>query len=545
MNRIYDFSSFSRLYEEEDKKEKPYESLLKQILSYLNTCYMSQIKLAKEPYDSKIMADLDLISKGPGTDSYKKILDNVKAALDKESPEATEASDAWNEAAQKLIAALEKLIEKLPDSKEGIDKTISDFINLQKQNLVNASKENKLKVQDTSKNESYSFLNEGVKDMLTTKRGLFNKITKQITITLALLKNSSSVPGMEDEVKKQQAKVDEIASSLAGKEIKDLDKDKLKENLEILASIPTEISKKSEELAKEDTANKEAAALFVDAVKSIENATEKDKIFSEKVKKDKEQEEADENWKKSAKEAIGFKKTIKKGEVKGKDKILANVQKEIGRVFKDVIKDSEVFKKFSEGKYAGDGFFGNNTEKVIIGLKKGFGMEDSSSDITEELLDKILSYSGPEKANESIMTGDIGRFLSFNSFEMITEKEKVKFDIEAFKTSTGESSKGSKESLPSVEQLKEKLDKMVAETYEKHKEGIDYILSKDFNPTEEGKKAFRGIFRSSWDEFKKFNDVQKKNTISMGFRNVLEPTTGIDKGIGKDVIDVYLKKENK
>ena len=202
MKKIYDFNSFSRIYEaEEEKKDKPYVSLLKQILSYLNTCYMSQLKLTEDPYDSKIMGDLDLVAKTPGVDSYKKILGNVKAALDKSSPEAKEASDAWNASGEKLLASLTKLYEKLPDSKDGINKTITDFINLQKQNLANASKENKLKPEE-KKNESYSFDFESLTEgLLSTKKGLFNKLSKEVTVNLALLKNSSSIPGMEEEVK--------------------------------------------------------------------------------------------------------------------------------------------------------------------------------------------------------------------------------------------------------------------------------------------------------------------------------------------------------
>jgi hypothetical protein len=542
MKKIYDFNSFSRIYEaEEEKKDKPYVSLLKQILSYLNTCYMSQLKLTEDPYDSKIMGDLDLVAKTPGVDSYKKILGNVKAALDKSSPEAKEASDAWNASGEKLLASLTKLYEKLPDSKDGINKTITDFINLQKQNLANASKENKLKPEE-KKNESYSFDFESLTEgLLSTKKGLFNKLSKEVTVNLALLKNSSSIPGMEEEVKKQQSKIDGIVSKISGKEVKDMEKKDLEEYLATLSTIPTEIAKKSEDLAKEDTANKEVAVLFIDAIKSIEAATEKDKVFSEKVKAD---EETDKNWKKSAKDAIGFKKTLKKEEIKdGKDKVLGKVQEEIIRAFKNDIKDSEVFKKFSEGKFAGDGYFGDNTQKVIKALKKGFGMDDETSDITEEFLDNVLSYRGKEgKSTNESLDFNIGRFKSFNSFETINEKKKIKFDVDAFKKALGEKS-ADKEKLPSVEDLRSKLEKMVSDTYGKHKEGIDYLMSKDFEPTEEGKKVFRGIFRAGWDAFKEYNETQKKNTLSMGFKTVLEPTTGIDKGIGKDVLDIYLKKE--
>ena len=161
MKRIYDFSSFSKIYEAEEAKGKPYLGLLKQILSYINTSYMSQLKLTGDPYDAKIIGDLDSVAKAPGVDSYKKILANVKSAVDGESPEAKSAGEAWSTAGEKFVSALAKIIEKLPDNKEEIGKSITDFVNLQKQNLQKSSQENDLKKEVDSaqkKNESFSKL---------------------------------------------------------------------------------------------------------------------------------------------------------------------------------------------------------------------------------------------------------------------------------------------------------------------------------------------------------------------------------------------------
>ena len=532
MKRIYDFSSFNRILEAEEVKEgKPYENLLKQILSYLNTSYMSQIKLAKEPYDSKIMGDLDLIIKSPGVDSYKKILSNVKSAVDSENPEAKEASDAWNIAGEKFVNSLAKIIEKLPNDKDNINKIIVDFLNLQKQNLQQAYKDNKLK-------ESYSYnpLNEG---LFKTKKGLLNKLAKEVTLNTALLKNYESIPGMEDSVAAQKTKIDGIVSKFASKKVDELEKDELEKDLELMATIPAEISKRSEDLAKEDTANKEASAIFVDGIKSLEDATAKDQKFSEKIKIEGEKEKSNSD---KFKKDLGFTKTIKKEEVgKKKNETVSKIQKAVITSFKDIIKDSEAFKKFSEGKFAGDGFFGDNTAKVIKGLKAGFGLKDDTSDITQELIDKISAYQNSKsgKTNESY---DFGRISSFDSFESMLEKENVKFDPEAFKKSTGEKVE-SKKGLPTVQDLKNTLENITKESYDKHKEAIDYIMDKDYTPTEGGKKLFRTIFRTSWDEFTKYNDIQKKNVLAKGFKDTLEPTLGKDTTITKDMIDVYLKKE--
>jgi hypothetical protein len=544
MKRIYDFSSFSKLYEAEGDKEKPYLGLLKQILSYINTSYMSQLKLTGDPYDAKIIGDLDSVAKTPGVDSYKKILANVKAAVDTESPEAKSAGEAWSAAGDKFISALGKIIEKLPNNKEEIEKSITDFVNLQKQNLQKSSQENDLKkeVEAAQKNEgilhfSTEEINEGI---FTGKKGKIKDIAKEITVVNSILKDMSSIPGMESEVKKYQDEVTKISAEV-GKMVdmkrKDIDKDKLEELAGRLSEIPTLLTKKSEELAKEDATNKEAAAIFVDALKSLEDAKEKDKAFVEKIKADKETED---NRNKSAKDAIGFKGTIKMEDVKDKkNETVKAFQQEVIKSFKDIIKGSENFKKFSEGKYAGDGYFGENTAKVIKGMKAGFGMKDTSSDITDEFLNNVFSFKSSEKKNESL---SYGRFESFSSFESLNEA-KVKFDVNKFLEATGEKKAEEKKDLPKPDAFKDKLKGMVDETYKNNKEAVDYILSKDFEPTEGGKKFFRNIFRSSWDNFSNYTDDQKKNAVSMGIRTTLIPVTGVDK-VTKADIDFYLKSKD-
>jgi len=542
MKRIYDFSSFSKIYEAEENKEKPYLGLLKQILSYINTSYMSQLKLTEDPYDAKIIADLDSVAKAPGVDSYKKILANVKAAVDKDSAEAKAAGESWTAAGEKFIAALGKIIEKLPDNKEEIEKSITDFINTQKQNLQSSSKENDLKKEVeqalSKKNESFEYLNEGV---FSGKKGKIKDISKEITVVMSILKDMSAIPGMQADVKKYQDEVTQLSAEV-GKMVdmkrKDIDGDRLEEIAAKISEIPTLLSKKSESLAKEDETNKEAAALFVDALKSLEAATENDKKFVEKAKEEKETED---NWNKSAKDAIGFKGTVKQDDVKGKkNQVVKSFQEEVIRKFKDIIKGSEDFKKFAEGKFAGDGYFGDNTAKIIKGLKAGFGMDDKTSDITDEFLNKVFSYSGSTKQNESF---SFGRFKSFTDFEEINEA-KVKFDVNKFLEATGEKkAEEKKKDLPTPGELLDELKKTVDEVYSDNKEGIDYILGKDFEPSEEGKKLFRTIFRTSWDNFSKYNETQKKNTVAMGLKSTIIPTTGVKKGIDKDLLDIYLKKE--
>jgi hypothetical protein len=548
MKRIYDFSSFASLYEAEEAKEKPYLTLLKQILSYINTSYMSQLKLTEDPYDAKIIKDLDSVAGAPGPDSYKKILANVKSAVDASDPAAKAAGEAWSAAGEKFVSALEKMLEKLKDNKESLDaanKSIADFIATQKQNLQKASQDNDLKKDveaGEKKNEglSYEDLNENI---FTGKKGMIKNIAKEVTVVSSILRDMAAIPGMEAEAKKYQDEVTKISADMGGlldKKNSEIDKEELKKAADRLAEIPTLLAKKSEEIAKEDTANKEAAAIFVDALKSLEAAKTADQAYVEKSEAAAKEEKA---WNDSAKSTIGFKGTVKMEDTKGKkNTVVAGFQKQVIDKFKSILKDSDVFKKFSEGKFAGDGYFGPNTAKVVQGIKAGFGMDDKTSDITDEFLNKVYSYAAAQKQNES---QDFGRIQTFSSFESLNEA-KLKFDIAKFRETVGEKGKEvEKKDLPTPGDLLKSMNKTVEDIYTNNKDGIDYILGKDFQPTEEGRKNFFNIFRIGWDNFSKLNDNQKKNTVAMGFKSTLAPATGVEKNIGKDLVDVYLKAEKK
>jgi hypothetical protein len=468
--------------------------------------------------------------------------------VDTSDPAAKAAGEAWSAAGEKFVSALEKMLDKLKDNKESLDaanKSIADFIATQKQNLQKASQDNDLKKDveaGEKKNEglSYEDLNENI---FTGKKGMIKNISKEVTVVSSILRDMAAIPGMEAEAKKYQDEVTKISADMGGlldKKNSEIDKEELKKAADRLAEIPTLLAKKSEEIAKEDTANKEAAAIFVDALKSLEAAKTADQAYAEKAEKEKEKEK---DWNQSAKDAIGFKGTVKMADTKGKkNPVVAEFQKQAINKFKDKIKDSEVFKKFSDGKFAGDGYFGPNTAKVVQGLKAGFGMDDETSDITDDLLDKIFSLKESYSIEES---STFGRIQSFSSFEVINEA-KLKFDVDKFLTAVGEKGKEvEKKDLPTPGDLLKSMNKTVEDVYSNNKEGIDYILGKDFQPTEEGRKNFFDIFRIGWKDFSKLNDNQKKNTVAMGFKSVLAPAVGVEKNIGKDLVDIYLKAEKK
>ena len=78
--------------------------------------------------------------------------------------------------------------------------------------------------------------------------------------------------------------------------------------------------------------------------------------------------------------------TLKRG-AKG-DEVKA-AQKLIMDKMKNKLKDDPEYKKFA--KYGADGKFGGSTADIVILLKGGLGLTDTSSDITQELIDKLAA----------------------------------------------------------------------------------------------------------------------------------------------------------
>ena len=565
MNRIHNFSSFSRLYEAEEgeKKISDFQNLIQMSVANILNCYKKQTLMSKENPYVKLLPDYDSVIAAPGVDSFKKILDAVKSSA---ADDAKDTAEAWSKAGSSFIGVLSKIYELMPNNKDAINKIISDYVkDKTKPNVIGASKDNEAKAAiekaekeaaEEAKDESEQF-ESGEKiyevlDFLKGKKGKLKGISQQISSAESTLRDFKAIDFLKDEADKQSADLEKIQNEIGKMALmknRDIDEEKIEEYTKKVSEILLKLEDKQKELASQNETTKEAALLFTKATEDLSSAQQKDTEYSikkatEKSAEEGKKKEEDEGKKKEEeigekKKSIGFSKTLKKTEVGSKsDKTVENIQKLIDSKFTGKIKteDSDAFNKFTKGKFAGDGYFGNNTEKVIKGIKAGLGMKADDSDITEELIDKILSLK------ESKDFG-FGRFRSFESFESLNEKyyKDVKFDVDKF-LEVADDKKIEKKELPDRDAFMGKLKETVEETYQNNKEAIDYILSKDFEPNEAGKKFFRNIFRSDWDNFSKYPDDKKKNAVSMGIRTTLIPITGKDK-ITKDIVDFYLKPE--
>jgi hypothetical protein len=294
---------------------------------------------------------------------------------------------------------------------------------------------------------------------------------------------------------------------------------------QILSTVIKPYEEKIESLKKEIEILKKNG-VFNDVLKIIEEASKiaegaRERGDEVKIEVSKKRDE------KESKIEIKLSKTLKKDEVKGKNKEIEKVQKAFLKKFEDnpKVKDSKIFKKIKDAVEKKDqgGFFGPTTSKIIQGLKAGFGMDDKSSDITQDLVDKIFT----EKISES------------RGF-LISAQMNEDFNANKFLEIVGE--KGEDKELPSTKEVLDAMNKSTEEIYDKNKDGMDYMLGKDFEPTEEGEENFETIFGVKWDDFRKYDDKQKKNVLASGFKSNLIPLT---KDVNKDVIDLYFKKEDK
>lgn len=375
--------------------------------------------------------------------------------------------------------------------------------------------------------ENISSIDEAAFDFLKGKGRLYGDVNQAITAANTLLDTYMGDPDQKGAASAAKAKIEAVKKALGG-DPKAHERSKYREFLDSIEKAKSEFKDSQTKVLLK---RKE----YADVVKIIEEASGMSQETGKKASdamveiSKKKSEEDEKNLK--LKDAIKISKTLKKEELKGKkNEEIHDVQKEFIRKFKNItkMKDSEIFKKIKDAvevKKEG-GFFGPTTEKIILGLKAGFGMDDKSSDITQELINKIYT----EKIKESESFRDIKGFFDF---DLVNED----FDVNKFLEVVGE--KKPEEKTPSEKEVLDALNKATDETYNKNKEAVDYLLSKDFEPSKDGKQSFEKIFGVKWDDFKKYGDDQKKSTVVSGFRSNLIP---LMKEVKKTTIDEYFKK---
>jgi hypothetical protein len=426
MRKIYSFSDFSSLYEADavtpTEASKLYDQTLGLILTTALNAYTSELDFPIKSYDANIDADVAAIKSTPILDkpgALKTIMGKVqKAAADNKAEGAKEAIDAWVAAGSKAVDALTALINQYKDQPEEL-KYINDSINSKVdeflENLIDSSKENTLKADVIAAKESYEF--EGAEeiseamDWLKGKKGMIEDVAKQITLVSAKLANLAETPGMSQSVSSLQSEVSKIAAemgALLDKKNKEIDKEDIKKAAARLAEIPTEADKMAEKMLKQDATNKEASSILVQAFGLVQTAKNLEKEYLNKKEEAKQKETA-----------AKIKVTLTVPTVDYTPEETKNVNPEVKKFQELVVDKFGKIKAITSlpqyTKMGTDGKFGPNTRDIVKILKKGFDLQDSSGDITKELVDEIQIQA------DTIKESDNSRIFKFSDFVNISE----------------------------------------------------------------------------------------------------------------------------
>jgi hypothetical protein len=426
MRKIYSFSDFSSLYEADavtpTEASKLYDQTLGLILTTALNAYTSELDFPIKSYDANIDADTSAIKSTPVLDkpnALKTIMAKVqKAADDNKSEGAKEAVDAWVAAGSKAVDALTALINQYKDQPEEL-KHINDLINSKMdeflENLMDSSKDNTLKAEVIAAKESYEF--EGAEeiseamDWLKGKKGMIEDVAKQITLVSAKLANLAETPGMAQSVSSLQTEVSKIAAemgTLLDKKNSEINKEDIKKAAARLAEIPTEADKMAEKMLKQDATNKEASSILVQAFGLVQIAKNLEKAYLNKKEEAKQKETA-----------AKIKVTLAVPTIDYTPEETKNVNPEVKKFQELVVDKFGKIKAITSlpqyTKMGTDGKFGPNTRDIVKILKRGFGLPDSSGDITKELVDEIQIQA------DTIKESDNSRIFKFSDFVNISE----------------------------------------------------------------------------------------------------------------------------
>lgn len=202
---------------------------------------------------------------------------------------------------------------------------------------------------------------------------------------------------------------------------------------------------------------------------------------------------------------------IKKGD---KSDQVKPVQQLILTKMKNKLANDAAYKKFA--KYGADGKFGGSTGSVIIGIKAGLGLEDKSSDITQELVNKLAAVQesfvfeqdfNMDAYNKAIGSGGGGDTKPAKKLKKASE---VKKDIPAAKIENVMKDKEIKTPVDAkkIENATKKLLLAMTGAYEDENK-VYAVFQDDINTKDE----FEAL-RQSWNSMKiTAIDLQKAESV--------------------------------
>jgi hypothetical protein len=410
--RVLNFDDFSRIYEAEEGQPLSEDagSILLQIGVLFLTEYGYMLALTKDYPDT--IRDFESVVAAAAEAKpaeLKKIANNVAAQV-REEFKKEGLDKLWLQSAVLTADALAALMDQFKDNKEAQDaassmlnKKITSYV----EQLKKSKKENLPKLTGGpvgTDNNGYNFILDGeqiFEGFFTTKKGSVRNLIKQAYMLDSLLATDAENEEIKAEVQKFQTEVTGILANLAKLDVgkkEDIDEKQLDLISNRLTDIPTELNDKKVALAKTNKSFANASTLFVKALAAANKALAKEAEVKGKLAA--EAEKGKEAEKKAGESTIRLPKNITRAAVGSKeDETIGKVQQLIIDKFgknKDV-NSVELFQKFL--KFGADKRFGGTTAGMIVALKSGFSLDDTTPDITQELLDELTKVKVEESEN--------------------------------------------------------------------------------------------------------------------------------------------------
>ena len=401
--RVLNFDDFSKLYEAEEGQplSEDAESILLQIGVLFFNAYGYMLALTKDYPDT--LRDFQSVVAAAAEAKpaeLKKIANNVAAQI-REEFKKDGVDKLWLQSAVLSADALGALMNQFKDNKESQDAAAS---------MLNKKITGYLEQLQKSKKDNLpesKFILDGeqiFEGFFTTKKGSVRNLKKQATMLDSLLTTEAENEETKVEAQKLLAEVTGILADLAKLEVgkkEDIDEEKLETISNRLTEIPLDLNKKKAELAKTNKSFADASTLFVKALNAANKALAKEQEVKGKLAE--EGTKAKEAEEKAGQSTIRLPKNITRAAVGSKeDETVGKVQQLIIDKFKDNKKypdmaENELFQKFV--KFGADKRFGGTTAGMIVSLKGGFGLDDTSPDITQEFLDELTKVKVEESVN--------------------------------------------------------------------------------------------------------------------------------------------------
>ena len=545
--RILDFQHFSKLYEAEELEGQT-ASTLRRIVNSFFMSYSSMSALTGG-YD-KMLQDLDSIKNAEVDEKIGKMRDAAKAVSSKVTEEfkSKGVNAEWEKAANKFTDALEALIVQYKgddDLVEAIAEKVDSMIDEYKEDLIKSKQESD-KVQAKAEGEAKESLNidgnQLFEGWFTGKKGNIRNLTSQAIALRAQLESQKENEGIGSIITKLLGEVDKLIinlSELSTQKRKDIEESKLQEIGNRLNEIPLEITKKEEKLAKNNTANKEASAIYIQGLDIAENAFRMESDVKKEVSEKAAEEEAKKAEEEKENKRIKISGDLDPEKISGrrKNSEVAKFQEAVIEKFKDYkpFEDFDLFNKFK--RYGADGMFGNTTKQIVVALKAGFGIDDTSDVITQELMDKIAL----DKLDESI--SGLQYISRFDSFENLMEK----FDPDAAKRSSGGGS-GRSGSTPkeekddSTDKEKEEKDNS-ADSEKEEKIDVSKVTEDIEKMLDDANKEIVKLYKNDeyWKPYKGFNDDEDEAVADTFGRKFSDPASWWSKNVVEPYIDKALE----